>query len=61
MIISTKKKIKLTEDEIVCLRRASNILEELDDEINSETDWDFLVLAKELTDISLVKEWTVEC
>ena len=60
MNIITKKKVMLSEDEVICLRRASNILEELNDEINGETDYEFLTLAEELTDINLVRAWTVE-
>ena len=60
MNISTKKKVALTVDEVMCLRSASAILKELDDEINGETDYELLDLAEELTDISLVGEWTVE-
>ena len=60
MEVFTERKIRLEKDEIICLRRAANILEELEEETSGENDWECKEIAEALQAIAHTGEWTIE-
>lgn len=60
MEIITKKTVALNENEIIHLRRAASVLEELDDVTCGELDWEIGDIVDALRDIALTKSWNIE-
>lgn len=60
MEVFTQKKIRLEDDDIICLRNAARILEELEEETNGENDWELLNLSEILQEITYKREWEVD-
>ena len=59
MEVFIQKKIRLEDDDIVCLRNAARILEELEEETNGENDWELPDISEILQEITYKGEWEV--